>query len=370
MAIDPRISLAVTTPDIGGIFNSALSNLQNFQALQERQALAPLQHQQTQFKTDLLQQQSQQALSPEAQLGAQQQQSQQIATSYATALRPLLNNPPALLAELQKQRVQFQSAGVDISGIDEDIAQIQTPEGLKLLSQEVSDTLTPTGGVGIQATQFIPGKGFATINKRGEAGLVSIADVGETAEEKRTADIEKSAQIERTKSKLQGLSAAKRLAVTKSGVAFDKLANIDVAITNFDDAIRAIDEGAQTGTIISMLPSFRKSSIELDNIQKALGLDVVSNTTFGALSESELAFALSKALPKNLNPEDLKTWLQSKKAVQQKLRDHISDAAQFLGTGENTIPDWIELQKARSVIQQPQVTDSAAGEFTGFKVVR
>ena len=40
--------------------------------------------------------------------------------------------------------------------------------------------------------------------------------------------------------------------------------------------------------------------------------------------------------------------------MQQKLRNHISDAAQFLGTGENTIPDWIELQKAKSAIaEQP-----------------
>jgi hypothetical protein len=53
-----------------------------------------------------------------------------------------------------------------------------------------------------------------------------------------------------------------------------------------------------------------------------------------------------------MKPEDLKTWLQAKKAAQAKLRDHISDAAQFLGTGENTIPDWIELQKASAIIQQ------------------
>lgn len=211
--------------------------------------------------------------------------------------------------------------------------------------------LLGTGGA-VQSSQFIPGVGFATLSKSGEAGLVTVEGVGETRQETRTADIEKSTAIETTKSELSSVAAAKKLAVTKSGKAFDKLANIDVAIANFDDAIKAIDEGAQTGAIVSFLPSFRKSSIELDNIQKALGLDVVSNTTFGALSESELAFALSKALPKNLQPQDLKVWLQSKKAVQQKLRDHISDAAQFLGTGENTIPDWIELQKARAVIQQ------------------
>ncbi len=105
------------------------------------------------LRTDLLGAQTSQALSPESQLANQQQQSQQIATSYATALRPLLNNPQALLSELQRQKQQFQSAGVDTAGIDEDIIQLQTPEGLALLAQEVNDTLTPAGSLAKSAGQ-------------------------------------------------------------------------------------------------------------------------------------------------------------------------------------------------------------------------
>ncbi len=229
----------------------------------------------------------------------------------------------------------------------------QTFQELNLKAQESGDPADI-----LAAKQFGIQSGF---------GRPSAAQVQEQAISKaqQLADIEvgKSAKIETKKSELSSALTAKKLAVTKSGVAFDKLANIDVALSNFDDAIKAIDEGAQTGTIISSLPSFRKSSIELDNIQKALGLDVVSNTTFGALSESELKFALDKALPKNLQPQDLKTWLQAKKSAQLKLRDHISKAATFLGTGENTIPDWIELQKAQAIIQQApqqQVTEDQA----------
>ncbi len=89
-------------------------------------------------------QQAEAANNPESQLLSQQQQAQQIATSYATALRPLLNNPQALTQELQRQKVQFQNAGVDTSGIDEDILQTQTPEGLTALTQEVNETLSPS----------------------------------------------------------------------------------------------------------------------------------------------------------------------------------------------------------------------------------
>lgn len=148
MAIDHRIIQSIgvgSNRPVLDIFNSIIQDRRD----------APLRQQQLeqgQLKTDLLTaqqpallQQAEFAASGGTQLANQQQQNQQIATSYATALRPLLNNPQALNEELQRQKVQFQNAGVDTSGIDEDIAQLQTPEGLALLAQEVNDTLTPAG---------------------------------------------------------------------------------------------------------------------------------------------------------------------------------------------------------------------------------
>lgn len=375
MAIDPRIALAVQAPNIApaiNIFENALMNAQTrdlrAQQAQQAQALAPFQLQQAQQNVDI----NQQALDA-GQIEQELQSENRIIRSVAefgTRLKPALEsgNTDQALTMLTERFTDLQSQGLPTNETVEAITAIRNGDSQGVVSsinaaQDIARQrgLTGTSGA-VQSSQFIPGVGFATLSKGGQVDLKTVEGVGETVAEKRTADIEKSAQIEQQKSKLQGLSAAKKLAVTKSGVAFDKLANIDVAMSNFDDAIRAIDEGAQTGTIISSLPSFRKSSIELDNIQKSLGLDVVSNTTFGALSESELKFALDKALPKNLQPQDLKTWLQAKKSAQLKLRDHISDAAQFLGTGENTIPDWIELQKARAIIQQEQPEQVIATE--------
>jgi hypothetical protein len=149
MAIDPRIIQQIgvrNNAPVLNIFDQAMQ-LQRDRPLRE-QAI-----QQGQLRTDLLQQQTEQALSPESQLIGQQQQKQQIATSYATALRPLLNNPQALITELQNQKVQFQNAGVPTTGIDEDIAQVQTPEGLARLSQEINDTLTPQGSLAKSVSQ-------------------------------------------------------------------------------------------------------------------------------------------------------------------------------------------------------------------------
>ena len=135
-------------------------------------------------------------------------------------------------------------------------------------------------------------------------------------------------------------------AATASKEAFDSLKGVRRTIANIDDAIRVLDvEGAETGPIISKLPSFRQAAIELDNIKGRMGLDVVGATTFGALSESELAFALNTALPDSLDGPALKDWLVRKKDSQTKLSNELRKAASFLGQPGNTIADYLELQE-------------------------
>jgi hypothetical protein len=134
-------------------------------------------------------------------------------------------------------------------------------------------------------------------------------------------------------------------AATASKEAFDGLKGIRKTIANIDDAIKTLDKGAETGPVISKLPSFRQAAIELDNIKGRMGLDVVGATTFGALSESELAFALNVALPDSLEPKDLKEWLTKKRDSQTKLSNELRKAASFLGTPGNTIAGYLEKQE-------------------------
>jgi len=374
MAIDPRISLAGRpAPNVGQRFGQAIQNLRNIDILGQQRDLAPIQLEQAQRANELgaaqqpaLIQEAEFASSGGTQLANQQQQMQQIATSYATALRPLLNNPEALGQELLRQKAQFQNAGVDTSGIDEDIIQLQTPEGLALLSKEINDTLTPAGGVGIQSSQFIPGVGFATIDKKGQASLVPVSGVGETVEQKRIKDIEGRAKTEQLKATLSGKTSAVKAAVNKGAIAFDKIQTITTAISNYDEAIALLDVpgGAETGVIDSLLPSFREASIKLDNVVKRLGLDVIGNTTFGALSESELKFALSAAIPTNLQPAELKEWLIAKRDAQKKVKERVEEAASFLSTGTHTLTDWIAFDQAKQLNiknKQEQVAPVASG---------
>jgi hypothetical protein len=133
--------------------------------------------------------------------------------------------------------------------------------------------------------------------------------------------------------------------IAQSDKLFERLGKLTSAESNINEAIRLVDAGAETGPVISMLPSVTKASVELDNLQGQLGLDVIGNTTFGALSEAELKFALNTALPTKLKGPALRDWLVRKKDSQKKLKVYLEEAAIFLGTPGNTIPKFLEMRK-------------------------
>ena len=93
-----------------------------------------------------------------------------------------------------------------------------------------------------------------------------------------------------------------------------------------------------------------------------MGLDVIGNTTFGALSESELAFALSSALPTKLPPQALRKWLIEKRKVQQKFADYLQHVAIFLGTPGNTIAGWLDIQRSFQTTQDKNKEDEGLSD--------
>ena len=115
---------------------------------------------------------------------------------------------------------------------------------------------------------------------------------------------------------------------TRSGKILDKADNLGGQIEGLREVQRQLDKGADTGYFMSKLPSFNEASIALDNARNQLGLSVIGGTTFGALSESELQFALSTALPDTMEPEALKQWVARKIETQEKVRRALIAEAQ------------------------------------------
>lgn len=119
------------------------------------------------------------------------------------------------------------------------------------------------------------------------------------------------------------------------------LGKVRANMLNLDRVVEAIDKGASSGLIESQLPATNAATVELRNLQNQLGLDVIGAVTFGALSEGELNLALNVALPTNLQPADLRSWVLRKKAAQQKLAGYMEEQAKYLSIPGTNVGGWL-----------------------------
>ena len=141
---------------------------------------------------------------------------------------------------------------------------------------------------------------------------------------------------------------------------FKQVDQIRGTLPNYDEALAAIDEGANIGKIQSMLPSFKQSTIRFENAANRLGLDVVSSVTFGALSEGELKLAMETAMPRGMTPEATREWITAKRDAQAKLADQMEEAALFFSRG-GTRAEWVEEQRALKEQREGGDAQQAAG---------
>jgi len=131
----------------------------------------------------------------------------------------------------------------------------------------------------------------------------------------------------------------------RSTAYLDKVDKVREGFFAIDDAITAIDEGANSGRIADLFPTIRANSLNLENAGRRMGLGVIQSATFGALSEGEMKLAMETALPK-LPPAELRVYLTNKKAAQAKYADYLESAAIYLSQPGNTAATWAAEQKA------------------------
>jgi hypothetical protein len=115
--------------------------------------------------------------------------------------------------------------------------------------------------------------------------------------------------------------------------------------------------------IASKFPNLLNASIELQNIQSRLGLDVVGQTTFGALSGSELNLALQTGLPTNLEGPALKQWLIKRIEAQENVSKYLTKQATYLSKPGNTLAGWME--KMQNEAEEKQRSEAQGGGTQG-----
>lgn len=136
---------------------------------------------------------------------------------------------------------------------------------------------------------------------------------------------------------------AGELAQQQSAELASQARTVQSSLPLYDQAIAALDAGANSGPIINRLtPTIEAETLKLENLKSELGLKLIAGANFGQLNASELELALSTVIP-DLPAPQLRDWLAAKKVAQQKMADQLEDAAIFLGTPGNTPAKYMKM---------------------------
>ena len=118
-----------------------------------------------------------------------------------------------------------------------------------------------------------------------------------------------------------------------------KLPAMSTELRELDNIIDAIKSGADTGVIANYFPTVTRSTAELFQAARRLGLNIIQNTTFGALSAAEMNLAMETAVPTGLDEAELMQWAQGKKQALYKLQNEVQGAINHLNQNK-PIEDW------------------------------
>ena len=123
-------------------------------------------------------------------------------------------------------------------------------------------------------------------------------------------------------------------------------------LSGFNEEARLLNEAEKllmtgnvsTGTIQNMFPSFEADTIKLQNIGQRLGLNIIQNTTFGALSEAEMRLAMQTGFPSNMQPPALLDWTRDRRDARAKLKQEIMSAIRYMNMQDPNDPEYANAQ--------------------------
>jgi hypothetical protein len=231
-------------------------------------------------------------------------------------------------------------------------APVMTEDAHRQIQAAYADT---AGGdtAAIEEMKFIMEKGgftkqevedFMKVKARIKAGAVGSADLTATElGEDVVEDLAKTKEILAFGSKKGEMTAKDRSDVMNQAVT--NIFNANTMISQLDEGIGLLDQGAGTGRIERMWPSFKASTIALENLQKQMGLTIIGAVTFGGLSANEMQIALDTAFPTDLDDDDLREWFVTKKSGQQKLKAFFEEQLAWLKDNPNKHPSDFYLMK-------------------------
>lgn len=227
--------------------------------------------------------------------------------------------PKEELTQYNLQRGQSSSGrGMGFSGKDT----FKDEEGNHFSSTEVRDNTT---GKIVTSVQAMDGSDKKPVGKLSRVNALGLTDK----------------EVIKHEADKTGMTAR----VKRHEKAIDDLTS---QLSGFNEEARLLTEAEKllstgnvdTGTIANMFPSFEADTIRLQNIGQKLGLNIIQNTTFGALSEAEMNLAMQTGFPTNMDEKALLQWTRDRKVARAKLKNEIISAIRYMNSIDPNDPEY------------------------------
>ena len=274
-------------------------------------------------------------------------------------------------AKIQNKTVEYLRA----NGQEDLAAMVESGRvsGSEVMSALISKKIGGTGADGVQSSAALPDQSGVVMTMR-DGSIVVKTIGGETLTGQAALDFARTAnenyagyQSDVYSARTRGTNTAEAetggaaAAAGEAGTelvkrgfeAYDKAAAASKSLTSIDDAIAAIDNNAESGLVYKFIPDVTEASASLNNAMNRMGLDIISSVTFGALSQGEMELAMNVAVPRDLAPPELRSWLIKKRDAQAKARDALMRAANYFTVPGNTLQGWQEQQAAAAPTTAP-----------------
>jgi len=92
----------------------------------------------------------------------------------------------------------------------------------------------------------------------------------------------------------------------------EDIASANDAYVAYGNAVSALQQGADTGTIESYIPDFRESTIRLNQAKKQIALDLLGKYKLTPVSNIDLMTLFDVAIPENMQEASLLPWSKHK----------------------------------------------------------
>ena len=232
----------------------------------------------------------------------------------------------------------------------------------KIYEQVIQKDLAPGAKDSISGVQYTADGKAYIVRTPAAGGEPEVQYLGTS----RTGD------VERANLETQALREQQqwKLSTERADQAMEKASGMSGMLNSYQDALRAVQGGADSGIISSRLPAFDAQTALLRSAASQLGIGVINSATFGALSEKELDLALKQSIDLSLSStpdpvtgiSPLEEQIIAKMKATEKLYNALVDkAAEMSSMPYNEYIQMVKDQKEQNkkYMKKPEgVTDS------------